>query len=184
MPLSFEHLAAVIRLPTRRDNVQKVLFHELLGDRPQRIPLDWIAGREPLNVFRKFVFVGYCLAVASLLATFSDYQQTPWHAVLAPLCVLAVPIYETATIVIIRLRAGHSPFQADQRHFSHRLVQLGFSKPQAVLTIYLMTTTCGLGALLLARVDGIGAAVILFLVACILGLVAVLESTALRKSKV
>ena len=52
-------------------------------------------------------------------------------------------------MVLIRLRSGRSPFVGDKSHFSHRLVELGMSKPQAVLTIYLATATCGLGALLL-----------------------------------
>ncbi len=82
----------------------------------------------------------------------------------APLCVLAVPLYDTATVVLIRLRSGRSPFVGDKSHFSHRLVELGMSKPQAVLTIYLATATCGLGALLLRQVDRFGAVVVLLMV--------------------
>ena len=41
---------------------------------------------------------------------------------------------------------------------------LGLSKGQAVLTIYLTTATCGLGALLLHQVDTFGAVVIVLLV--------------------
>ena len=60
-------------------------------------------------------------------------------------------------------------------------VKLGMTKTQAVLTIYLATATCGLGALLLHQVDSIGALVILLLVACTLLLVGVLESTGTGK---
>ena len=66
---------------------------------------------------------------------------------------LAVPLYDTASVVLIRLRAGRSPFVGDKSHFSHRLVELGMSKAQAVLTIYLATATCGLAALLLHEVN-------------------------------
>jgi UDP-GlcNAc:undecaprenyl-phosphate GlcNAc-1-phosphate transferase len=51
------------------------------------------------------------------------------------------------------------------------------TKGQAVLTIYLATATCGLGALLLHEVDALGAVVVLALVACMLVLVAILETT-------
>lgn len=121
-------------------------------------------------------FVGFCLAVATLLATYSGYEGEARHAVLAPLVVMAVPLYDTVTVIWIRVREGRSPFQADKNHFSHRLVDLGFTKTQAVLTIYLTTLTCGLGALLLRHVDLFGAAVILLMVFCILGLIAILES--------
>jgi UDP-GlcNAc:undecaprenyl-phosphate GlcNAc-1-phosphate transferase len=123
--------------------------------------------------------IGYLLAIATLTATFAG-QDTPRHAILAPLCVLAVPLYDVATVMAIRLREGRSPFVGDKSHFSHRLVELGMTKPQAVLTIYLATATCGLGAFLLHQVDLAGACVILLLVACILVLVAILETAGRR----
>lgn len=126
-------------------------------------------------------FIGFVVAVATLLATYAGYHSATRHAVLAPLCVLAVPLYDMTTVLWIRLRAGRSPFQADKNHFSHRLVDLGFSKSQAVLTIYLTTATCGLGALLLHRVDTVGAIVIVLMVLCVLAIIALIESTARKK---
>lgn len=126
--------------------------------------------------------IGYLLAVISMAATFAG-EHTPRHAVLAPLCALAVPIYDLVTVVTIRLRAGASPFVGDTRHFSHRLVELGMTKAQAVLTIYLMAATCGLGALLLHQVDTFGAVVILLLVGCIVSLIAILETTGRRAQR-
>ena len=43
-------------------------------------------------------FIGFCIAVATLLATFTG-SGLPRHAILAPLCVLAVPLYDTITVV-------------------------------------------------------------------------------------
>ena len=126
--------------------------------------------------------VGYLLAMATLSATFAG-KSLPRHAILAPLCVLAVPLYDTATVVLIRLRAGRSPFEGDKSHFSHRLVELGMSKTQAVLTIYLATATCGLGALLLYQINTMGACVVLLMVACVLVLIAILETTGRRRKR-
>ena len=99
--------------------------------------------------------IGFVLSVATLLGTYADYQTRPL-AVLTPLFVMAVPMYDMISVIVIRLREGRSPFEADKNHLSHRLVDLGFSKPGAVATIYLLTATCGLGALLLHRLDGVG----------------------------
>ncbi|HVU90430.1 MAG TPA: MraY family glycosyltransferase [Pirellulales bacterium] len=121
-------------------------------------------------------FIGFYVAVATIMATFSG-GDLPRHSVLAPLCVMAVPFYDMASVIMIRLRQGRSPFEADKNHFSHRLVELGMTKVQAVLTIYLTTATCGLGALLLHQVDTIGAVFVALLVGCVLMLVAVLETT-------
>jgi UDP-GlcNAc:undecaprenyl-phosphate GlcNAc-1-phosphate transferase len=120
--------------------------------------------------------VGYWIAIATLLTTYTGYQgQTP-HAILAPLCVLAIPLYDMCSVIWIRLREGRSPFEGDKRHFSHRLVDLGLSKKSAVLTIYLATLTCGLGALLLNRTDIVGAGVVVLMVAAVISLIAILES--------
>jgi UDP-GlcNAc:undecaprenyl-phosphate GlcNAc-1-phosphate transferase len=128
-------------------------------------------------------FIGFVIAVATLLATYAGYHSGNRHAVLAPVCVLAVPLYDVTTVIWIRLRQGRSPFVGDKNHFSHRLVDLGFTKVQAVLTIYLTTATCGLGALLLHRVDRIGAAIVVLMVGCVLAVIALIESTARRKLK-
>jgi UDP-GlcNAc:undecaprenyl-phosphate GlcNAc-1-phosphate transferase len=123
-------------------------------------------------------FVGFCMGVITLLATFARYGSGTEYTLLAPLCVLAVPLYDMATVLWIRLREGRSPFEGDTCHISHRLVELGFRKGQAVLTIYLMTATCGLAGLLLPRLDAVGAAIAVLLVACVLAVIAVIELTA------
>jgi UDP-GlcNAc:undecaprenyl-phosphate/decaprenyl-phosphate GlcNAc-1-phosphate transferase len=123
-------------------------------------------------------FVGYWIAIATLMSTYtSQFSPTP-HAILAPLCILAIPLYDMSSVIWIRIREGRSPFQGDRRHFSHRLVNLGMSKTQAVLTIYLATATCGLSSLLLNRTDFVGAVIVCLMVLAVLGLIAVLEKLA------
>ena len=128
-------------------------------------------------------FIGFMIAIATLLASYTGYHSDKRHAILAPLLVMAVPLYDMTTVILIRLRAGKSPFAADKNHFSHRLVDLGLTKTQAVLTVYLTTATCGLAALLLHKVDTAGAVVIMLLVGCILSLIGILETTARRTIK-
>ncbi len=125
--------------------------------------------------------VGFLIAVAMLMATFAGNSSRP-HAVLAPLCAMAVPLYDMTTVLWIRIRNGRSPFVGDRNHFSHRLVALGLSRTQAVLTIYLVTATCGLAALLLTHVSVVQAAAVLGIVACMLMLIVILESTQWRNS--
>lgn len=124
-------------------------------------------------------FVGYLVATSTLMATFAG-GDLPDHAILAPLCVLSVPIYDTFSVVVIRLREGRSPFAGDKRHFSHRLVALGLSPRQAVATIYLLTLAAGLGALLLHQVDRLGAVIVGTMVATVLAVIAILETVAAR----
>ena len=126
--------------------------------------------------------VGFLIAVAMLMATYAGDEAKP-HAVLAPLCVMAVPLYDMSTVLWIRLREGRSLFVGDRSHFSHRLVELGLSRTQAVMTIYLVTITCGLAAILLTHVSIFQAIMVLGIVACMLLLIVILESTGWRKDE-
>src|SRR5690606_32782181 len=108
-------------------------------------------------------------------------EGLPRHAILAPLCVLAIPLYDTLSVLFIRLRQGRSLVEADANHFSHRLVRLGLSQRAAVWTIYVAALLCGLAALLLHRVSQTGAILLLILVGCILAIIAMLEVASGRK---
>lgn len=125
-------------------------------------------------------FIGFWIAIGTLLATYAGYQGSHRHAVVAPLIVMAIPLYDLVSVIWLRLREGRSPFEGDKRHFSHRLVDLGMTKKQAVLTIYLATATCSLWALLLPRVDLYGAIIVVLGTGMVLGLVGVLESVGRR----
>jgi UDP-GlcNAc:undecaprenyl-phosphate GlcNAc-1-phosphate transferase len=100
---------------------------------------------------------------------------------LAPLCVMAVPLYDFCTVIFIRLKQGRSPFHGDKSHFSHRLVELGLRPAHAVLTIHLTTAMTGLGALLLYQVpDWNGAALVVALIFMVLSIIAILETVGRR----
>jgi UDP-GlcNAc:undecaprenyl-phosphate/decaprenyl-phosphate GlcNAc-1-phosphate transferase len=121
-------------------------------------------------------FLGFTLGALTVAGTYFRYEpnNSP-YSVLAPVLVMAVPLYDSTSVVLIRLREGRSPFQGDRRHLSHRLVDRGLTSPQAVRTIDLVTLASGLGALLLHRLDAAGACVVVAQTLCLLGVVALLE---------
>jgi len=85
-------------------------------------------------------FVGYTLAVLSILGT---------AKVAVALLVLGVPIIDTFWIIVRRLSQRRSPFSPDRQHIHHRLLDLGLSHRQTVLTIYGLCTALAVLALLL-----------------------------------
>lgn len=122
-------------------------------------------------------FLGFTIACMSVLGTYYTAADGKRHAILAPFCVLAVPLYDICSVIFLRLKEGRSPFEPDKRHFSHRLVAMGLTKLQAVLTVHLATLTTGLGGLLLQHVSTWrGALVIVSMVACVILIIAVLEA--------
>ncbi|MEI8197190.1 MAG: MraY family glycosyltransferase [Phycisphaerae bacterium] len=76
-----------------------------------------------------------------------------WYSVLAPVIILAVPLYDMIIVSVLRISRGRSPMTGDTNHFSHRLVRAGFSKRSAVLVIYAVTLALGISAPLLSRAD-------------------------------
>lgn len=120
--------------------------------------------------------LGFLLSVLTILTTYyhPQYGLSPL-GVAVPLVVLCVPLYDTLSVVIHRLRLGISPFKGDRRHFSHRLVARGLSTRGAVLTIYLATAATGLAAIVLPRTDWRDAGLLLLQCACILTIIAILE---------
>lgn len=72
-----------------------------------------------------------------------------WHGVLVPVVVLAVPLYDMASVCLIRIWQGRSPFVGDMQHLSHRLERRGLSKRMAVVVIWGLTAITGLGGVLL-----------------------------------
>jgi UDP-GlcNAc:undecaprenyl-phosphate GlcNAc-1-phosphate transferase len=71
---------------------------------------------------------------------------------MVPVCVLGIPIFDTSLIFVSRLRRGVNPFTtAGKDHLSHRLVALGMTKLEAVLTCYLLAGICGMVGTYLTR---------------------------------
>lgn len=121
--------------------------------------------------------IGYLLAFATTRTTYID-PQTPinaWYAVLMPVVVLAVPLYDLLSVTAIRLSQGKSPFVGDLQHFSHRLVNRGLSKRAAVAVIVALSAASGISGLLLTRANAWQAAAIAGQVALLLSVLAVFE---------
>lgn len=79
--------------------------------------------------------LGFSVGALALMATQSD--SSPLSAAL-PLLLLGLPIMDTLSVMLTRIRAGRSPFAADRNHLHHRLLSLGFAHREAVLLIYMM----------------------------------------------
>jgi UDP-GlcNAc:undecaprenyl-phosphate GlcNAc-1-phosphate transferase len=101
------------------------------------------------------LFIGYMMAALTLLERYVSHSSSTLFPVLMPVLVLAIPIVDTTTVVVIRLRERRPIYVGDTRHLSHRLVSLGFSRPASVLFIYLATICFGLAAVVLPNASAV-----------------------------
>jgi UDP-GlcNAc:undecaprenyl-phosphate GlcNAc-1-phosphate transferase len=137
--------------------------------------------RPPASIFMGdagSVVLGFLLAFLSVRITYlpaDPARPAPWHAVLTPLLVLAIPLYDFLSVTAIRLSQGRSPFVGDLQHFSHRLVDRGLTRPQAVLVIWGATAVTAIGGLALPSLAPWQAALVVAQTLVMLGVIALFE---------
>ncbi|MCK5598220.1 undecaprenyl/decaprenyl-phosphate alpha-N-acetylglucosaminyl 1-phosphate transferase [bacterium] len=107
------------------------------------------------------LFIGYTIATLSIMGGYTEISRLTQLPVIIPVIILSVPIYDSLSVIYIRLKKKQALFVGDQNHFSHRLYRLGLSHKNSVLFIYLVTFSTGVSAFLLLLVNWIGAIILL-----------------------
>ena len=93
-------------------------------------------------------FLGFTLGAISIMGMIKSVATV---AVIIPLVVLGLPIFDTAFAIIRRVLKGQSPMQADRGHLHHRLVDSGLTQKQAVLIMYFISAILGVMGLLIVK---------------------------------
>jgi UDP-GlcNAc:undecaprenyl-phosphate GlcNAc-1-phosphate transferase len=88
------------------------------------------------------MFLGFALASVSLLGVM---KTTAAIALAVPLIILGVPIFDTASAILRRIRHSRPIHEADRGHIHHRLLGRGFDQRQTVLIIYAWSAALALG---------------------------------------
>lgn len=94
-------------------------------------------------------FLGYCLAIISILGIAKTYTAI---VIVAPLLVLALPIVDTLSSIVRRVINGKSLkaiIKPDAEHLHHKMLKKGFTQKQAVLILYGISATLGMFAIIL-----------------------------------
>jgi UDP-GlcNAc:undecaprenyl-phosphate GlcNAc-1-phosphate transferase len=114
------------------------------------------------------LLIGFLLACSTILVTYTKGSGSNWlMPLLTPVFVLAIPIYDTTSVILIRLLQKRPIAIGDRSHFHHRLLRLGFSHRQTVAFIImiafcvalsgvrLVDATIGQSLLILLQIVGI-----------------------------
>jgi len=98
-------------------------------------------------------FLGFMLGVFSVLLG---------GKIATALLVMGIPILDVAWVIARRLWYGSSPFKADRKHLHFRLLDLGFSQKQTVLTLYGIAAVFGAVAISMQSMGKLVSLLILF----------------------
>jgi len=96
------------------------------------------------------LFLGFMLAAVGIKLRFPDNVRfVTW---MIPVIVLGLPIFDTTLVVVSRLRRGVNPLTTPGKdHVSHRLVSMGSTQREAVLILYLVCCVLGVVAMYLTQ---------------------------------
>lgn len=126
------------------------------------------------------LIIGLLLAFLTVRTTYTPLDETSstssgWYAVLMPVVILAVPLYDFVSVTLIRLSQGKSPFVGDMQHFSHRIRDRGLGGRSTILVIYALTLATGISGLLMTRAQPWQAAVLGVQALALIGAIALFE---------
>ena len=109
------------------------------------------------------MFLGYMIAVIELLG----FKNVTLTTLLAPVCLLAIPIMDTAFAILRRLINKKPISEPDKQHLHHQLLNLNLSHRNVVLVIYgldILFACAMLVYMLYDRVAGVVIYAILFII--------------------
>ncbi|HEX3135600.1 MAG TPA: MraY family glycosyltransferase [Planctomycetota bacterium] len=122
--------------------------------------------------------LGFLIGAGTLSVTFWPSGESGSQlAILAPVLITALPLFDTATVVVKRLRRGTPIMQGDRNHISHRLNRLGMTPRRRLLIAVAVQVALAAGALQLRTQDLLTAVVVIAQSAAIFIVVVLLETT-------
>ncbi len=104
--------------------------------------------------------IGFLIGCGTLDTTFwpSAEGGSPL-ALLSPLLICAIPLFDTAAVVVKRLRRGQPLMRGDRNHISHRLTRLGIGPKASLGAVIAMQVALASSSFQLRNADLIAAVV-------------------------
>jgi len=98
------------------------------------------------------MFLGMMLAILCIQLRFRENVNfVTW---MVPVFIMGLPIFDMTLVVISRMRRHVNPLTTPGKdHISHRLLNMGFSQREAVLSLYLLAGALGIIGLFITSAD-------------------------------
>lgn len=109
------------------------------------------------------LFLGFMIAILSVVG---PLKRSTLIAVVIPVIILGVPIFDTFFAIFRRLVNRRPIMEADKGHLHHHLMRHGYGQRRAVLMLYCISAILGMSAVLMSR-ELYKDSVILFIIAAV-----------------
>lgn len=115
------------------------------------------------------LFLGFALASVALQGVMKSVAAI---TLAVPLIIIGVPIFDTFTSIVRRVRHGRPFHEADAGHIHHRLLGRGFDQRQTVLIIYAWSIALAFGGFSMRWVPSLVKLLVFFVLAVLSGFMA------------
>lgn len=110
----------------------------------------------PFNFYPAKIFMGdsgalYLGFMLSTLSVVGLVKSATVIAVMVPVMVLGLPIFDTAYAILRRIINKRPITEGDKRHLHHRLISLGYGQRRASLMLYCVSGIMGVAAVTVSR---------------------------------
>ncbi len=106
-------------------------------------------------------FLGFLFAAVAIMISYAPLDRK--IALLSPLLILGLPLFDAVFLIFTRIRKGKLPFKKSKDHIALRFLALGYSVKKVLLLMVALGLFFSLNGLALSRVSNIiGLSIIMF----------------------
>lgn len=110
----------------------------------------WIFNHNPASIFMGDSgshLLGYFLGVISASVSYFHFSSSlTKFPILVPLFILAIPLFDTMMVVLIRTKNRKVFWKGDHNHISHRFVKMGLNRKYSVMMVHFLSLIIGLSS--------------------------------------
>lgn len=148
-----------------------------------------IYNRHPARIFMGdsgSFFLGFSLASIGVMG---GWSEVPVKGAVIPLAVLSLPVFDLAYVILYRRFTGVTKSIAEsitycgKDHIGHRLTNIGFSVPNAVRLVYLVSATVSISALTIRNTNFYESILLAFQIALIYIMLLILMAFKAKKKE-
>lgn len=114
------------------------------------------------------MFCGFILAAIAIIIDYAPLQRE--IALLTPILVLGLPIFDTAFVILMRILHGRPVIRKSKDHFALRLLKCGLSKRKALFFMYIFGLFFAGSSLIISKVSNQQGIIILITITLICGI--------------
>jgi UDP-GlcNAc:undecaprenyl-phosphate GlcNAc-1-phosphate transferase len=122
-------------------------------------------------------FLGFVLSAIALLINYAPMERE--IALLSPILILGLPIFDTVFVSLVRLKKHILPFKKSGDHLALLLLKSGYSEKKALATMFSLTLIFSISGVVLTRISN-SSGIILVSSVTLMSIVLIVKMSKLR----